>query len=53
MAFIAMGLLFQPLLFLLVSSTTDDLQKQVELLKLENELLKKASSETPPLPETQ
>lgn len=36
-----MGRLFQPLLFLLAQSTADDLQKQVEYLKAENELLRK------------
>ncbi len=36
-----MGRLFQPLLFLLARSNNDDLQKQVEFLKLENELLRK------------
>jgi len=38
---IAMGRLFQPLLFLLARSTADDLRKQVEFLKAENELLRK------------
>jgi putative transposase len=33
--------LFQPLLFLLARSTADDLQKQVEYLKAENEMLRK------------
>ena len=33
--------LFQPLLFLLARSTPDELQKQVEFLKAENELLRK------------
>jgi len=33
--------LFQPLLFLLAQSTQDDLQKQIEFLKAENELLRK------------
>jgi putative transposase len=34
-----MGQLYQPLLFLLARSTCDELQKQVEFLKAENELL--------------
>ena len=36
-----MSQLFQPLLFLLARSTADDLQKQVEFLKTENEMLRK------------
>jgi putative transposase len=33
--------LFQPLLFLLARSTADDLQKQIEFLQAENEMLRK------------
>ena len=33
--------LYQPLLFLLARSTADDLQRQVEYLKAENEMLRK------------
>ena len=33
--------LYHPLLFLLARSTRDDLQKQIEFLKKENELLRK------------
>ena len=36
-----MGRLFQPLLFLLARSTADDVHKQVEFLKAENEMLRK------------
>jgi putative transposase len=36
-----MGRLFHPLLFLLAQSTSDDLQKQIEFLKAENELLRR------------
>ena len=36
-----MGQLFQPLLFLIARSTADELQKQVEYLKAENEMLRK------------
>ncbi len=36
-----MGRLFQPLLFPRARSTADDVHKQVEFLKAENELLRK------------
>jgi putative transposase len=36
-----MGRIFQPLLFLIARSASDQLQKQVEFLKAENELLRK------------
>ena len=40
----AVSQIFQPLLFLLARSTTGDLQKQIEYLQAENELLRKRVS---------